>query len=254
MRDAAARRRACTASRCSGRCAHAGCCCSLLNAVVQSAASCALAVARRPPVRQPRSTSLNRAAPLVLVALGMTLVIATRGIDISVGAVVAIAGAVGGLMIGGAGRQTAQPHVSRVPMRWRIVAALGVGAAVRPVERPAGRRASGMQPIIATLILMVAGRGIAQLHHRRPDHHDLLRALLRSSATASCSACRSRCASPARCSCVLHAAADAHARSACSSRPSASTRWRRAWPACARARITLCALRASAASAPASPG
>src|ERR1700728_1417808 len=36
---------------------------------------------------------LNRAAPLVLVATGMTLVIATRGIDISVGAVVAIAGA-----------------------------------------------------------------------------------------------------------------------------------------------------------------
>ena len=35
---------------------------------------------------------LNRAAPLVLVSLGMTLVIATRGIDISVGAVVAIAG------------------------------------------------------------------------------------------------------------------------------------------------------------------
>ncbi|HSV58924.1 MAG TPA: ABC transporter permease, partial [Variovorax sp.] len=32
---------------------------------------------------------LNRAAPLILVSLGMTLVIATRGIDISVGAVVA---------------------------------------------------------------------------------------------------------------------------------------------------------------------
>lgn len=37
---------------------------------------------------------LNRAAPLVLVSLGMTLVIATRGIDISVGAVVAIAAAI----------------------------------------------------------------------------------------------------------------------------------------------------------------
>ena len=35
---------------------------------------------------------LNRAAPLVIVSLGMTLVIATRGIDISVGAIVAIAG------------------------------------------------------------------------------------------------------------------------------------------------------------------
>lgn len=44
---------------------------------------------------------VNRAAPLVLVSLGMTLVIATRGIDISVGAVVAIAAAVAAWMIGG---------------------------------------------------------------------------------------------------------------------------------------------------------
>src|ERR1700760_1171146 len=44
---------------------------------------------------------LNRAAPLVLVSLGMTLVIATRGIDISVGAVVAIAAAIAGWLIGG---------------------------------------------------------------------------------------------------------------------------------------------------------
>ena len=35
---------------------------------------------------------LRRAAPIVLVALGMTLVIATRGIDLSVGAVAAISG------------------------------------------------------------------------------------------------------------------------------------------------------------------
>ena len=37
---------------------------------------------------------LNRAAPLMVVSLGMTLVIAVRGLDISVGAVVAIAAAV----------------------------------------------------------------------------------------------------------------------------------------------------------------
>ena len=36
---------------------------------------------------------LRISAPLMLVALGMTLVIATGGIDLSVGAVVAIAGA-----------------------------------------------------------------------------------------------------------------------------------------------------------------
>lgn len=36
---------------------------------------------------------MRNGAPTILIALGMTLVIATRGIDLSVGAVVAIAGA-----------------------------------------------------------------------------------------------------------------------------------------------------------------
>ena len=44
---------------------------------------------------------LNRAAPLMVVSLGMTLVIAVRGLDISVGAVVAIAAVVAALLIGG---------------------------------------------------------------------------------------------------------------------------------------------------------
>ncbi len=108
---------------------------------------------------------LNRAAPLMLVALGMTLVIATRGIDISVGAVVAIAAAVAALLIGGTldrrGRRAdlRQPHADgpgdrRPRSRWRALCGLWNGLLVAKV---------GMQPIIATLILMVAGRGIAQL-------------------------------------------------------------------------------------------
>src|SRR5712691_2746498 len=44
---------------------------------------------------------LNRASPLMIIAMGLTLVIATHGIDISVGAVVAISGAVAAAMIGG---------------------------------------------------------------------------------------------------------------------------------------------------------
>ena len=69
---------------------------------------------------------LNRAAPLALVALGMTLVIATRGIDISVGAVVAISAAVAALMIGGelVVKDGVQTHVSRYPMSVAIVGAL----------------------------------------------------------------------------------------------------------------------------------
>lgn len=107
---------------------------------------------------------VKSAAPLALVALGMTLVIATRGIDISVGATVAIAAAVAAWMIGGSlvVNDGVATHVSRFPMWVAIACALGVallcgawnGALVALV---------GMQPIVATLILMVAGRGIAQL-------------------------------------------------------------------------------------------
>ncbi|WP_229411151.1 MULTISPECIES: ABC transporter permease [unclassified Massilia] len=97
---------------------------------------------------------LNRAAPLMLAALGMTLVIATRGIDISVGAVVALSGTVAAMLIGGA--------TVDAPMGMALAAGLGVallcglwnGVLVAGVK---------LQPIVATLILMVAGRGLAQL-------------------------------------------------------------------------------------------
>ena len=101
---------------------------------------------------------LNRAAPLVLVSLGMTLVIATRGIDISVGAVVAIAAATAAWMIGGA----VSGDVSRFPLPLAILAALAI-ALVCGLWNGLLVARVGMQPIIATLILMVAGRGIAQL-------------------------------------------------------------------------------------------
>ena len=107
---------------------------------------------------------LNRAAPLALVAIGMTLVIATRGIDISVGAVVAISAAVAALMIGGelVVKEGVQTYVSRFPMGLAIVAALAV-AALCGLWNGLLVAKVGMQPIIATLILMVAGRGVAQL-------------------------------------------------------------------------------------------
>ena len=107
---------------------------------------------------------LNRAAPLAVVALGMTLVIATRGIDISVGAVVAISAAVAALMIGGqlVVKDGAQTYVSRFPMWLALACALGV-ALLAGLWNGLLVAGVGMQPIIATLILMVAGRGIAQL-------------------------------------------------------------------------------------------
>ena len=87
----------------------------------------------------------------MLLALGMTLVIATGGVDLSVGSVVAISGAVCAIMLqGGAALATT------------LAAALGAGVFAGAIN---GALVAGMgiQPIVATLILMVAGRGIAQL-------------------------------------------------------------------------------------------
>ena len=107
---------------------------------------------------------LNRASPLILVSLGMTMVIATRGIDISVGAVVAISAAIAALMIGGKLiiNDGVPAYESRFPMPLAIAAALAVALACGLWNGLLVARI-GMQPIIATLILMVAGRGVAQL-------------------------------------------------------------------------------------------
>ena len=94
---------------------------------------------------------LNRAAPLMLTAIGMTLVIATRGIDVSVGAVVAISGAVAAVLVS-----------AKVSMATALAAAMGA-ALLCGVWNGLLVAALGLQPIIATLILMVAGRGLAQL-------------------------------------------------------------------------------------------
>ncbi|MRI31668.1 sugar ABC transporter permease [Endozoicomonas sp. OPT23] len=96
---------------------------------------------------------LNRAAPVALLALGMTLVIATGGIDLSVGSIMAIAGATSAWLIS---------H-EVVNSLWLILAiSLGVSL-LAGLWNGLLVTALGIQPIIATLILMVAGRGIAQL-------------------------------------------------------------------------------------------
>ena len=106
----------------------------------------------------------NRAAPLMLAALGMTLVIATRGIDISVGAVVALSGTVAAVLIGGSMviQDGVPVYVSRMPLAWALAASLGAALLCGAWNGVlvAGLR---LQPIVATLILMVAGRGLAQL-------------------------------------------------------------------------------------------
>jgi len=92
---------------------------------------------------------LDRAAPVAILSLGMTLVIATGGVDLSVGAVMAIAGAVAARLDGaGSGAAIA------AALGAALTAGLGNGLLVA---------ALGLPPIVATLVLMVAGRGVAQL-------------------------------------------------------------------------------------------
>jgi galactofuranose transport system permease protein len=96
-------------------------------------------------------------APLILVGLGMTLVIATGGIDLSVGAVVAIAGALACLYIS---KEADQGSLAGTLVA--VALALAVGLALGAWNGLLVSR-FGIQPIVATLILMVAGRGVAQL-------------------------------------------------------------------------------------------
>lgn len=95
---------------------------------------------------------LNRAAPTMLLAIGMTLVIATAGIDISVGSVLAIAGAVAAVLIAKANAPLILVFI--LPVVIAVILGAWNGMLISYV---------GIQPIIATLVLLTAGRGIAQL-------------------------------------------------------------------------------------------
>jgi simple sugar transport system permease protein len=95
---------------------------------------------------------LNNGSKVMLLSIGMALVIATRGVDLSVGAVMAIAGALAAKFI----------NTGTIPFGWVIAAALGVALAAGAWNGLLVA-AFRIQPIVATLILMVAGRGVAML-------------------------------------------------------------------------------------------
>lgn len=100
---------------------------------------------------------LRNCAPLMLVSLGMTLVIATRGIDLSVGAVMAVSGASALTIIDGSSDPGAVGTVL-------VAIAVGVGVALLlGVWNGFLVSVLKIQPIIATLVLMLAGRGVALL-------------------------------------------------------------------------------------------
>ena len=104
-------------------------------------------------------TILNRSVPVMLLAIGMTLVIATGGVDLSVGSVLAIGSAVAISLIRGGDvnptADTAMPLIFVVLITMLVGIAFGLWNGVLVAK-------IGMPPVIATLILMVAGRGLTQ--------------------------------------------------------------------------------------------
>lgn len=111
---------------------------------------------------------LNNGAPLMLAAMGMTLVIATAGVDLSVGAVIAISAAMGAVLINPAlGNKLITNDIltrdaTNTPLPIIVAATLATGTLCGVWNGLLVSRAR-IQPMVATLILMVAGRGIAQL-------------------------------------------------------------------------------------------
>lgn len=92
-------------------------------------------------------TQLIQASPIIIVALGMALVIGTEGVDLSVGSVMALSAALIPLYIG-----------------YGAVGAIAialVGGALVGLVNGGLIAFVGLQPIVATLALLVGGRGLA---------------------------------------------------------------------------------------------
>lgn len=107
---------------------------------------------------QTLNVNLTQVATIIIVAMGMTLVIATGGVDLSVGSLMAISGVLAPLLF----------------LNPAFAASPGVGIAlafVLPVLVAGGFGLLNgvfvtrlrLQPIVATLVLYIAGRGVAQV-------------------------------------------------------------------------------------------
>lgn len=92
---------------------------------------------------------LIQATPVIIVALGMAMVIGTKGVDLSVGSVMALSAAVMPLYIG----------YGTVPA---ILVGIAAGLVTGFVVGILVARA-GLQPIVASLAVFVGGRGLANV-------------------------------------------------------------------------------------------
>jgi len=100
---------------------------------------------------------LRVSAPIIMIALGMTFVIATGGIDLSVGSMMAVGGAVAMQTLAGMDAPTSVgAMLAAVGLALVLAIVLGAinGFLVAVV---------GLQPFITTLIMMLAARGIARV-------------------------------------------------------------------------------------------
>jgi galactofuranose transport system permease protein len=108
---------------------------------------------------QTLSVNLTQVCTIVIVGVGMTLVIATGGIDLSVGALMAIAGAMSPMFF--TGQLFHVPNIY-VGIALGIIFPIIIASLFGLFNGWLINRFS-IQPIIATLVLFIAGRGIAQV-------------------------------------------------------------------------------------------
>ncbi|MEO6711538.1 MAG: ABC transporter permease [Planctomycetota bacterium] len=94
----------------------------------------------------------HRGTPVMLLSLGQAFVLATGGVDLSVGAVMALSSSLAAILL----TQTGLPPLAVIAIAIALGLALGMwnGALIAYLR---------IQPIVATLVLLTAGRGIAQL-------------------------------------------------------------------------------------------
>lgn len=108
---------------------------------------------------QTLNVNLLQVAQIVVVAMGMALVIATAGIDLSVGAVAAFAGTLAAVLLTQTAGALAQPGVALLAALTLPLLAAAVFGAMNGVLITR----YGVQPIVATLVLFIAGRGLAEM-------------------------------------------------------------------------------------------
>ena len=114
---------------------------------------------------------LVHGSPTMILAIGMTMVIATGGIDLSVGAVMAISASVACVMMNptivGMNLTDPQQFINNPQYTWMplplVIVIPLVVATLCGLWNGALVSYGRIQPMVATLILMIAGRGIAQL-------------------------------------------------------------------------------------------